>query len=81
MMIYQFEKELGTATCSVALGLAVVWVVSVPWREPRSLAGDPERFAAVSRRRGRLVGWSIAAVAALWIAANIVIDLWIVAND
>jgi hypothetical protein len=59
----------------IALALAAVWVGTGPWRVPRSQGGDPEQLAAVSKRRSRLVGRTILMIAALWIVANIVIDI------
>lgn len=68
--------QLGEWTGRLILVLAAVWLGTRPWRIPRSEGMDAGQLATLTRQRSRLVRRSILAVAALWILANIVIDIW-----
>jgi hypothetical protein len=73
--VFENGELIGEGTALLALLLVVAWFATGPWREPESLARDPEQFYAVARQRGRKIRSILLAIAALWLL-TCAVDAW-----
>lgn len=81
MNTYQLSEKLSEIWCYGLLGAAAVYVATGRWRDYPDPAGrTAEQVATESRRRTRLVRWTLLGIVTVWFFADLAISFWAVRN-